>query len=101
MTNIWTLNAKLNLNHFRGADAVMSNAAFGPGSGQIWLDNVQCEEDSTSFDECDHAQWGVHDCSHSEDVSVRCLVPGNEGGIEEYTVHIIYLLSKRRKVHIT
>ena len=45
---------------------------YGSGSGQIWLDDVQCNGDETSLAECGHNGWGVHNCGHGEDVSIAC-----------------------------
>ena len=44
---------------------------YGPGSGTIWLDYVQCDgsEDSLLF--CNHRQWGRYN-NHYYDVSVYC-----------------------------
>jgi len=44
-----------------------------PGRGRIWLDDVVCP-DSCHIDlsDCSHRGWGVHDCSHSHDVSIAC-----------------------------
>ncbi|NXH01327.1 DMBT1 protein, partial [Loxia leucoptera] len=48
------------------------NAHFGPGSGRIFLDDVQCRGDEPSLQMCRHSGWGVHNCGHVEDASVIC-----------------------------
>ncbi|NXB86545.1 DMBT1 protein, partial [Vidua chalybeata] len=48
------------------------NARFGPGSGRIFLDDVQCRGDEPSLQMCRHNGWGVHNCGHGEDASVIC-----------------------------
>jgi len=46
--------------------------AFGPGTGEIWFDDVQCVGNETSIADCVHNGWNVTDCDHDEDVSVLC-----------------------------
>ena len=60
---------------YERASQVFSRAAFGQGSGDIWLDNVQCLGTEASLDRCPNNGWGNHNCRHSEDAGVRC-----EGG---------------------
>ena len=45
---------------------------YGPGIGDIWLDNVHCVGNEMSIANCLHGGWGVHNCNHTEDVSVSC-----------------------------
>jgi len=45
---------------------------YGPGSGQIWLDEVRCNCMDASIEQCRHNDWGINDCEHVEDVSVLC-----------------------------
>ena len=45
---------------------------YGSGTGQIWLDDLQCFGTEMSFVNCTHRGWGIHNCYHHEDVSILC-----------------------------
>ena len=49
-----------------------SNAAFGAGTGPIWLSNLGCGGYERSLLDCSHSGIGIHHCSHYEDASVVC-----------------------------
>ena len=54
---------------------VASNKAFyGQGSGQIWLDNLNCVGTELTIENCAHNGWGNHNCFHDEDAGVQCAV---------------------------
>ncbi|XP_075409486.1 antigen WC1.1-like [Tenrec ecaudatus] len=50
----------------------LHEAAFGPGNGSIWLDNVQCRGRESSLWACAAQPWGPSECKHEEDAGVRC-----------------------------
>ena len=47
-----------------------TNAYFGPGSGPINMDNVQCSGSEDFLVNCTYL--GTHNCIHSEDAGVTC-----------------------------
>uniref|UniRef100_A0A8B9GKC4 SRCR domain-containing protein n=1 Tax=Amazona collaria TaxID=241587 RepID=A0A8B9GKC4_9PSIT len=43
------------------------------GSGQIWLDDVNCRGNEYSILDCEKPSWGVNNCSHNEDAGLECV----------------------------
>ena len=56
------------------AVAARTSAFYGQGSGQIWLDDVNCAGTETTIRNCLHRGWGIENCYHGEDASVNCTV---------------------------
>lgn len=46
---------------------------FGEGEGAIWLDGLSCTGSEDELKMCPNLAWGEHDCTHEEDVAIRCF----------------------------
>uniref|UniRef100_A0A673H2L8 Soluble scavenger receptor cysteine-rich domain-containing protein SSC5D n=1 Tax=Sinocyclocheilus rhinocerous TaxID=307959 RepID=A0A673H2L8_9TELE len=60
----------------------MSEAYFGEGSGEIWMDEINCTGTESSLMNCRTPGWGIHDCEHSEDAGV--IYFGNGTPVESF-----------------
>jgi len=49
-----------------------SSAGFGSGTGQIWLDDVNCQGFESRLTSCSNRGIGSNNCDHSEDVAIFC-----------------------------
>jgi len=55
------------------AFAARHNAFYGQGSGEIWLDDLNCVGTERSIVNCPHRGWGIENCGHSENAGVKCI----------------------------
>ncbi|NWS74297.1 MARCO protein, partial [Crotophaga sulcirostris] len=55
-----------------GFSRAVSTFTATAGIGQIWLDDVNCRGNEYSIFDCPKPDWGVNNCSHSEDAGVEC-----------------------------
>ena len=59
---------------FEGKAIVHSEAAFNPGSGPIWIQNIVCQGNERGLEECRSPAWQpTFQCKHLEDVGVECV----------------------------
>ena len=49
-----------------------SSGYFGQRTSPIWLGDHICSGSELTLLQCSHRGLGSHNCSHNEDVSVRC-----------------------------
>ena len=69
-------------------------AAFGEGTGPIWLDDLQCEANiHTRLSDCPANPVGVHNCGHNEDAGViclsKCIIISKSGSILYHDITVI------------
>ena len=63
---------------FQDSEFTYPPGTFGEGTGPILMDEVHCTGSESSLWSCIRNEVGNHDCSHSQDVAIRCSDTGGE-----------------------
>ncbi|XP_033730064.1 neurotrypsin-like [Pecten maximus] len=66
------------LGHSGGKLTKFAASEYGQGVGPTWMDSVSCEGEEGRLVDCDFPGWEIEDCSHFEDVGIKCN-PVEEG----------------------
>jgi len=69
----WIQLNNVNCNVTNREFGISTSIQSNPGTGDILMDEVDCNGDETSLMDCGHDGWGVSDCDHDEDVSITCV----------------------------
>ena len=72
---------------YQRASESPGSSHFGPGTGPILLDDVECSGRESNLAQCTYNGYpavGIHNCGHSEDASAVCM------NISRHTLFIIF-----------
>ena len=58
---------------FGGAVAAIPGATYGEGTGDIFLDNVECTGREANIFDCPSSDIRQHNCGHHEDAGAECV----------------------------
>ncbi|XP_078684952.1 uncharacterized protein LOC144918264 [Branchiostoma floridae x Branchiostoma belcheri] len=56
-----------------GLGVATQGSEYPGGTGNIYLNNLNCDGSESSVADCGITKWGGHDCTHKEDAAVKCI----------------------------
>ncbi|NXD20161.1 MARCO protein, partial [Spelaeornis formosus] len=68
----WTTREASVVCRMLGFNRALTSFTAPAGTGQIWLDDVNCKGSEITITECSKRDWGTHNCNHNEDAGVEC-----------------------------
>ena len=68
---------------YDGAVEYLSRLSRQP-SRTIWLDDVRCNGLESKLVDCQHTDWGDHNCAYEEHVAVRCNTASSEPSVRTF-----------------
>ncbi|NXO82024.1 MARCO protein, partial [Sitta europaea] len=70
--DIWTTREAGVVCRMLGFNRAVAAFTAPAGTGQIWLDDVNCKGSEITITDCSKRDWGSHNCNHNEDAGVEC-----------------------------
>ncbi|NXB12548.1 MARCO protein, partial [Cnemophilus loriae] len=68
----WTTREATVVCRMLGFNRAVTSFTAPAGTGQIWLDDLNCSGSEITIMDCSKRDWGAHNCNHSEDAGVEC-----------------------------
>lgn len=68
----WTTREAAVVCRMLGFNRAVSAFTATAGTGQIWLDDLNCKGTEITITDCSKRDWGSHNCHHGEDAGVEC-----------------------------
>ena len=72
--NGWNLNSAKVVCRQLGFDSAVATEFYEQGSGQVLLNDVNCNGTELTIENCLHSGWGSDNCDHEEDAGVECTI---------------------------